>query len=184
MPPHRRPLPKPCVRVQQPEHPTNNSRVVCEGQSHNSFVRSSGSESSGKQQSTLNLNSGTTENVLGSFNSDSFVSGTNQSALYSRENSENNSISDISNDTSVADSPNVVITRPQRQRKPPDRYGEWVLPISATVNSLLKKNRNSIGSIGFGRQRGMAYGFICILTVTKTLLLSYMYFCSKNRCQM
>lgn len=130
--PHRRPVPTPRVR-KRPEQPTNSSHVVCEGQPN---LRTS-LENTWIHPSYLNFNS---TRPSSSNSTDFHISDRSQSAISNREIPRNNTSTTnfsntVNNVSDVSGTPVVAprVPRPQRQRKPPDRYGEWVAPVIATT---------------------------------------------------
>lgn len=140
VPPCRRPVPTPRVRVRRPVHPTNDSRVVCEGQGSSTRGRSTVWESRENQPRSLNMYStGQTSLSSSDFRlSDRSQSDSTSHREFSRHELPSNSFDiNISGNSYVSETPVVAqrANRPQRYRKPPDRYGEWVTPIDARIES-------------------------------------------------
>jgi hypothetical protein len=113
--------------------PINNPHVVCEDQLSSTGGESSLSRNLRNQHVSPNLHFRDNFSVD---NLNSVISGGNQSRSSHNNNicsNFNTNVSNGNNFSLVTDDPSIV-RRSSRVRKPPDRFGEWVRPITANID--------------------------------------------------
>lgn len=133
--PARRPVPEPRVNRCRPEQPSSIPHASCEGESSN-VTTGRTSLVSDFQRDTPSFRDSSHSRSIPHSISDFYISDLTrrQPSVMGNESGtiDRNSMRNMSQSSQEF----IPRQRPQRDRRPPNRYGEWVAPITATVDIL------------------------------------------------